>query len=255
MKHAFKAVALCGLACLLLYAGLWLGPQWTGQLFSNDTGDNAACGDTDLALWQPNDDGSGADPDTIDAWSTQYHDTVRSIVDAVETRDVGTDVDCTNPQPLTALPEVQTLAATLPPWQNGGAENLTPEDTAAVLLEHLRTYECALQKRNLHLSSSVLNELSVNRAPVDNTARFDEETDQRTKMNHELRVARPTLERTLTLLGREWRTRQATADMYCLQAISLDLRNAVALGAEAAACFPRVWDARNPLPGETTTRQ
>ena len=43
------------------------------------------------------------------------------------------------------------------------------------------------------------------------------------------------------------RLRALESGMECLARTSLDIRNALGLAAETAACLPRAWDARTSL--------
>ncbi len=60
-------------------------------------------------------------------------------------------------------------------------------------------------------------------------------------------TARPTLERTLSIIGGLDRLNLLKLDIECLRRASLDLRNTLGLVAEAASCMPRSWDVRGSL--------
>jgi len=120
-----------------------------------------------------------------------------------------------------------------------------------VLLEYLRLYECALTERYYYLFSdsirerALLSEAESKELTWNQTG--EEYYDQLKKILLELNTARPTLERAIALHLDKVRLHALIGEIDCLVRASKDLRIATALGAEAAACFPRVQDAKSPL--------
>ena len=189
--------------------------------------------------------------DVIDLWSEAYHSTVDSVVNR-HLNPGSSSVECLGESVHELRPPsgaMLELASQLPPWQKRGTGDLSRHDIAAVLLEFLRTYECALAERNYFLYSSVKRELDAG-LPDDDVLLyrdvFTEAQEQREKIVHEVTVSRPALYRTLS-----WTAGVGNnileAEVECLQRASLDIRNSLAIGAEAAACLPRVWDAKDTL--------
>ncbi len=192
-------------------------------------------------------------------WPQKYHSTVASVVDAHEDnlKDIDTlKLECTADdyastlKPTGALKE---LARTLPPWKESRAlDKLSEMDLGPVLLEYLRLYECALLERRDSLSIEVLKDFAGSSSSKDTTAMPREDfnktgNDQRRTIDQEIRIARPTLDRTLLLVGGEDRLRPLSMDIECLKRTSLDIRNIMGLVSQATACLPRVRDARGSL--------
>lgn len=195
----------------------------------------------------------------IDSAVDVYHSTVSRVIDA-HVNDVadinGQALECTANEYrglVEPTEELRSLAQQLPEW--GPTRDLSEADLGPVLLEYLRTYECALLHRGQFLSVYILREDGDQTTAVDgsigqtmNRANLTEEQlRQQTLIDHEIKTARPTLERTLAYLGGIDRLQPLTAELECLKRASLDLRNAMGLIAESASCMPKIWDARGSL--------
>ena len=241
---------------------------------------------------------NGEKSDTVDVWSECYHDIVGIIIEELmsedhtnpelqvkaeeilnkclrtsdysagceideETLKKSKGIDCRSESAEGLLkPSLATarLACRLPPWENKSDLNgLSRGDTPAVLLEYLRTYECALTERRQFLSTKVRDDMRIHGSLKNNIldlisfitseeSAFDKEyEDQRSKIENELAISRPTLNRALRIVSGIGKMHTLEAEIECFQRASLDLRNSFALGAETASCLPRVWDAQDSL--------
>ena len=96
-----------------------------------------------------------------------------------------------------------------------------------------------------------LTKRSANRMTYDNQVHMTdilrEQTIQFKKMKEEVALARPTLHRTLSLIGGIDRLRPVDSSFECLQRASLDIRNILGLTAEVTSCLPRILDTRGSL--------
>ena len=141
------------------------------------------------------------------------------------------------------------LAEKLPTWAKGDLI-LSRFDTARVLLEYLRVYECALTEfDNFILFDTRQEEFDAN--GVNFVYHLSELLDDSVKradvIIQERLIARRALHRALTLIGAFERLRPVEAELECMQRFSLDVRNVAALTAEASACMPRAWNAKDTL--------
>lgn len=151
---------------------------------------------------------------------------------------------------LPAQPKLKELAASLPPWKDSAAlSHLSQLQAGSVLLEYLRIYECANVERWYALQSNVelrrqgtLQENhSAGAADSDwQSGDFANETDrERATIEQEMRVARPTLHRVLTVVGGLAKLNGPTVNAACFLRTSLDLRNVLGLLADTAAHLPK----------------
>jgi len=187
----------------------------------------------------------------VELWQEQYHTIVAAI--AASAANQPSEPDCLSenlmpaPDPDDAL---YKLAEHLAPWKEADArEQLTTDDVWTVLLEYLREYECALVERYFYLFSDAIAEQGVQTGNVAfhwNEV-FEAYFKQYPLIRSELQSARPALHRTITLLHGNKSMHRISREVQCLYRASKDIRNAFALGAETAACFPRVQDAKDPL--------
>lgn len=150
---------------------------------------------------------------------------------------------------------ISQIAPTLEPWSEGGGP-FRQADTAVILLEYLRIYECSLVERSLFLPAYIWREESDRRRlspgglaanPFYFTTLLELWSKQSRDIRRELQIARPTLERVLGFMGTVHMTRSFESDAECIQRASLDIRNALALSADTASCLPKIWNAKDPL--------
>lgn len=129
-------------------------------------------------------------------------------------------------------------------------------DTAPVLLEYLRVYECSLVERHISLPVEIWKEEMESRKllpgglagnPLFYLNLWELWSQQSRDIRRELQIARPALEHALAFMGTVHMTRMLERDTECIQRASLDIRNAIALSADTAACMPRIWNAKDPL--------
>ncbi|MDD4287012.1 MAG: hypothetical protein PHO20_05220 [Candidatus Peribacteraceae bacterium] len=185
-------------------------------------------------------------------WPKSYHDEaaavieehIQSFVRAPEcAAATGNDV-------LPAGPKLQELAKKLPSWKNASASQW---EMSSVLLEFLRAYECALEERLYFLHPDAFKELESiaedqgESADITLSQLIAEVSEEDRTIVKELAVARPTLNRSLAVLAGLSRLLPLHTELQCIERASIDIRNALALGAEASACLPRIWNAKDPL--------
>ena len=186
---------------------------------------------------------------TPDESAETYHETVNDIIEdhlrglrTLSTASLQCAADGYR-QLLPARESLIDLASALPPWKNPDRlESLSQADIGSVLLEFLRTYECALHERSEFLPTFIIGTKAIMRGEYEALSNAERATIQR-----ELLIARPALDRTLTLIGGLDRLQPLAADIECLKRTSLDLRNIVGLLAEATSCLARIEDARGSL--------
>ncbi len=185
-------------------------------------------------------------------WPKLYHETAAAIIEE-HLQSFSRAPKCaaaTGNDVLPGGPKLQELSKKLPSWKNA---SVSQWEMSAVLLEFLRAYECALEERLYFLHPDAMKELeSKLEAQGESTdimlggliAEVSEEDETIAK---ELTVARPTLNRSLAVLAGLSRLLPLHTELQCIERASLDIRNALALGAEAGSCLPRIWNAKDPL--------
>lgn len=204
-------------------------------------------------------------PLPYDQWSSRYHKNIERVLedflgkqanDNLAFRQVrGAAAQCSLRSEDPASPVIGQIAATLEPWSESGSP-FSQADTAPVLLEYLRVYECSLVERTLSLPVEIWREESDRRSllpggldanPFFFLTFWETWNKQTQDIRRELAITRPTLERVLGMMGTVHMTRMFELDAECIQRASLDIRNAVALSADTASCLPRIWNAKDPL--------
>jgi len=234
--------------------------------------------------------GPDSQKDTVDVWAECYHEIVGVIIEELMSEDFTnpdlqmeaegildkclrtTDysagceidreefekskgIDCRSESAEGLLkPSLTTarLACRLAPWENKkDLDDLSRVDTTTVLLEFLRTYECALMERGQFLTTGTREDLRTFGEIVNNILKvvsFNKEyKDQKEKIERELSISRPALHRAIRIVSGIGKMHTLEAEIECFQRVSLDLRNSFALSAETASCMPRVWDAQDSL--------
>lgn len=178
--------------------------------------------------------------DTFAKWRRDYQTQVETVLRAHLKEQ---PIQCTESARMPASAALKELAAELPPWKDeDDRSTLLEADFAAVLLEHLRIYECSLLEHLFFIESR--HELPDG-ASVSEFAQSV--TDRQREVTEEIALAEATLERLLTFTGGADRLRPLEESLTCLQQLSLDLRNVLSLTADTTACLPRVWDVRESL--------
>ena len=219
-------------------------------------------------------------PDAVDTardlvlWKNIFHTTAKNIID----NDLGRLVDNPLNSPLRitgrelsctardytqfirpSLP-LRNLAEDLPSWESSDALNrLTQLDVGQVLLEYLRMYECALVERESALTEytsrqEARRKIVILGLPVDTrlvNIRLEDHTKEiiadRETIEEEIQDAREIIHKAIGFIGSLHRYRALDAEINCLQQASLDIRNALALAADAVSCLPRTWGSRDVL--------
>ncbi len=188
----------------------------------------------------------GGEEDRVDAWRRIYHTTANDVSEAHLKH---TEIACTENARETPSGTLLDLAAKLPPWSDDeDISRLTERDIGAVLLEHLRIYECSLKEHAFFLPSDIDEELlRRGGGKYERSLHTEELSERQEEIGAELKLSRRALHRTLAAIGGIDRLRPLSASLECLQRASLDIRNILGLTADTAACLPRTWDARGSL--------
>ena len=144
---------------------------------------------------------------------------------------------------IPATPTLQQVASNLEEWEG---KAVYQHHMGPVLLEYLRTYECAMNERREFLFVTLQREhrsaQPLTWGDLDSTSEKQLEIMQR-----ELLTAREALNRTFVLTGGGGGFSALESELDCVKRASLDLRNVFGLAADASACLPRTWDARTGL--------
>lgn len=197
----------------------------------------------------------------LDALPAVYHGNVENVINAhVQLWEsvTSTPFQCTATsfnamlRPTAAL---RSLASQVPEWGPSRGQELSEADLSAVLLEHLRVYECTLHQREQFLYGFIFDEQAIAETEtgglevqiIDRNDLTEESSRQKELIHRELTTSRPALERTLALMGGLDRMRPLIVEIECLKRASLDVRNTLGLIAEAASCMPKAWDTRGSL--------
>ncbi|MDD5074371.1 MAG: hypothetical protein PHO54_00690 [Candidatus Peribacteraceae bacterium] len=185
-------------------------------------------------------------------WPKEYHDKVQAVVEE-HLKFSSQNVRCSSGdldsflQPQSKL---QALAQSLPTWKGPNSPSLKQTDVGVVLMEFLNVYECALKERFFFLpldSLQFLKQQSSGRSSsaMPHSSLLPEMEQELSIIRRELALSRKTLTRTLAIIGGMNRLLPLDLELQCMAGISMDLRNASALAAEASACLPRVWNAKD----------
>ncbi len=199
------------------------------------------------------------DFDIVDIWSERYHSTASSLIDSGFSGEysypdclgeLGDRLQLPGQQNPSNTP-IRKMAEKLPPWQDEeDLEMLKYYNVPVVLLELLRVYECALIERflifgeTLKETQDIYSELSETLWIYNYSQKLGA---QWRKIGNELTVSRPTMNRALYLLSKTGNTQPLEDEIFCIYQASMDIRTAFTLGGEAAACMPRIQDAKDPL--------
>jgi len=176
-------------------------------------------------------------------WATLYNTKMNSVLTAdLESLKTRSCVLSSSGQGAPPTKELLDLAKTLPPWKvPSSLAALSQEDLVPVLLEYLRTYECAMLEYRETVSLTAASG-STNRGDTNKMV-----YEAKDKIQRELAYSRTSLHRTLAIVSGLHRLELLAMDTNCLTRISLDLRNDLALLSEVGACLPRTHDGRQSL--------
>lgn len=227
-----------GLVCLLLLAGCASAPTWPWAGSEPLSPCAIAGGPFENVGFRQ--------------WPEAYHGTVSGVIEAhlEKLRNASTaQITCTAEDygaMMQANGALQSLASRLEPWKGRQASEL---EMGPVLLEYLRTYECALEERRYFITGAQYQSSSSSSSgPSIGYGKYvEEDAGDDALIDRELASSRIALERTLSLVGGLDRFQPLTLDIECIRRASLDLRNVLGLAAEAAACMPRALDVRGSL--------
>ncbi|MFH1443961.1 MAG: hypothetical protein ABIG34_01050 [Candidatus Peregrinibacteria bacterium] len=185
-------------------------------------------------------------------WPTEYHRIVGEVVDE-HMQSFSRPPDCSATTGGGVLPggaKLSALAKSLPSWKES---SVSQWEASSVLLEFLRAYECALEERLYFLHPDALLQLEMamqeegDESDIYLSLLTAEVSEEDQTIATELATARSSLNRTLSVLAGLSRLLPLHSELQCIERASLDIRNALALGAEASACLPRIWNAKDPL--------
>ncbi|OIO54351.1 hypothetical protein AUJ46_03365 [Candidatus Peregrinibacteria bacterium CG1_02_54_53] len=186
------------------------------------------------------------------AWPAEYHRIVGTVVDE-HLQSFMRPPNCSALTGDGVLPggaQLSALAKMLPSWKSA---SVSQWEAGSVLLEFLRAYECALEERLYFLHPDALLELEMKMQEREDDSDIylsllnTEVSEEDQTITTELATARPSLNRTLSVLAGLSRLLPLHSELQCIERSSLDIRNALALAAETSACLPRIWNAKDPL--------
>lgn len=169
-------------------------------------------------------------------------------------------------QPL--MPELQALADDMPGWHYvmqtavlGSPQTLvnrkpvTWENFSSVALEFVREYECKLSELQDQAINVVLTDNDIENpdpAGLYSATLASRITNLIQLMTDERQRARTATERTINTLRSFEMHLPFTLQMHCMQRTAMDLKNTLALTADAVSCMPKIWDSvtsiHDPLP-------
>jgi hypothetical protein len=178
----------------------------------------------------------------LNRWMLTYNDAVSTVVDDVLEKSA--NPTCTLSRDDDVPPSLTILARKLSPWEDTGTP-VRLADAPAVLLETLRVYECTLREWNTFLPVTTSGSGSEMFSIIGPSTQ--RQLQDRLKIEQELSIARPTMNRTLTYLGGVTRLTPLSQNMDCLVRTSADLRNVLGLAAETSMCLPRAWDTKGTV--------
>jgi len=206
----------------------------------------------------------------LDEWSESYHGTVGKVIEEDLGELVSEDSPLRSPSRsprctasnyagfLAPRSELKSLAKKLPSWKDStNLSRLNQLDMGTVLLEYLRMYECALVERLNLLPAYILRQeayrqwvlfgLPIPKVIIEIPILGSMDEDERIRIRKELVTARASLLKTLTFVSGYNRLQPIDMELTCVQRASLDIRNGMALAADAASCLPRIWNAKEVL--------
>lgn len=196
-------------------------------------------------------DGSIFAEKPFEEWKELYHSNVSKVVEAhlKSIQDtVNKPLQCTAASYSELVPatdELKEVAGYLAGYRQGNRlSQVTETDIGPVLLEFVRVYECSMRERGRNLAV-IIPEEKVD--PLEYGQLYNLSKEDEKKIEEEIAIARPALERTLTMIGGYDRLRPLTLDIECIKRTSLDLRNVLGLASDASSCLPRVWDTHGSL--------
>jgi hypothetical protein len=192
-------------------------------------------------------EGSVFEQMNFDGWDDLYHRQVDAVIEAHMKlmQNIGKEpMKCTEKDYTARVPATGPLretASMIPAWEDRLGE-LNESDMQTVLLEFLRVYECSMDEDLLFLPVTLSKGATIPRGQY-----TDQLADVRAKVEQEKKIARESLNRTLSLVSGFDRLQPLTLDIECLKRSSLDLRNILGLASDASSCLPRVWDTKGSL--------
>lgn len=188
-------------------------------------------------------------------WEEIFEEQVKDVIDAHakvvlgEEEEGGTQpVSCTAEtyrEMLPASDALRTLAGKMPAFKKR-KDKISEMDISAVLLEWLRVYQCALQEHSAFAETQIAREMSKIEEPTQ-TAIASEAKIRRAYIEGQLQRSDALIARLVVLLGGLNRLRPIVAELECLERASADIRNGLALMADASACMPKALNARTSV--------
>jgi len=187
-------------------------------------------------------------------WPKEYHDKVQEVVEE-HLKFPSKKVECSSgdfDSFLQPQPKLRQLANNLLTWNGSNSPTLRQTDIGLVLMEYLNIYECVLKERYFFLSYDSQELMKQNMSEGENAAIsypqvIREMENELSLIRGELGLARKTLTRTLAVISGMNRIIPLDLELQCMAGASMDIRNATALAAEAGACLPRIWNAKDPF--------
>lgn len=187
----------------------------------------------------------------LEEWPEMYHKKVNAVIEEyLQPATIECDAEGYDTLSEPGM-ELMELAASLPTWNDPDVP-LSRLDTARVLLEYLRIYECVLMEFDEFVYYDTRDEEYEERGDLGFLKYFLSDLMNSAFLRSEIilrerAVARTAMHRAVTILGAFDRLGPLDAELECMQRFSLDMRNIAALTAETSACLPRIWNAKDSL--------
>ncbi len=184
----------------------------------------------------------------IDQWSALFHKRVALVIEE-HIAQLKTGGACEENARIEATPALRELAADLE------VDGVTQENMAAILLQYLGAYECALQTESFvtepqvsaDLERRIREQTGGRTTSVNITALGNAFNQEHIDIQRQIDLSRIALHRTLVYVSGYGRLQPLGGAVQCLLGATVDIRNALDLAAEASACMPRIWNARGSL--------
>lgn len=158
------------------------------------------------------------DASSPEALASEYHGTVDAIIEEYLSLSDSADFDCTSATlyPTEQQSQLSLLARRMVPWLGSPEAVITREHLAPVLRRYLEAYECWLTEYRYAAYSK----------------------GEFPTITRELTVARPALERALSILESAVPFDSLDRELQCFLRASLDLKTALGITASASSCTP-----------------
>ena len=198
-------------------------------------------------------------------WAQDYHGTVGAIVEEHMSIMTRVDaIDCTSDDAKRLIvpgQELRSLTERLPEWKDPlSQKQLHQGQMGLVLNSYLNAYECSNMHQKLLVSKRTAQDFGSADSESDGLAGsllgavlsifdlFISTQANIATIDRELAIARPSLERTLNVLGGTERVSPLHTELTCLARTTAGLHTIASVTADVASCVPaRAREARDVL--------